>query len=234
MIGRLVAALVLAGAAVAAPEGRRMLGDDEAGDWQAVGRLNVAGRSFCTAVLVGPETVLTAAHCLVHPVTRSVARPDSIHFVAGYRLGQFAAHRQAEAVMLAPGFDPARSAARQDLRADTAFLRLDAPIRDVTPIEIGRPVRPGEAVTVVSYARDRPEAASVDDGCTVAELRAGLARLDCPALHGMSGAAVLTRAEGAFRVGAVIVATLGEGGGGSALAAIPLGETAAAGDRRAP
>jgi V8-like Glu-specific endopeptidase len=55
--------------------------------WRAVGKLQVASlniRQFCTATLVGPSMVLTAAHCAFNPphaavlVPRLVAFPDRL------------------------------------------------------------------------------------------------------------------------------------------------------------
>lgn len=32
--------------------------------WRAIGRINLAGRGYCTATLIARDVVLTAAHCL--------------------------------------------------------------------------------------------------------------------------------------------------------------------------
>src|SRR6056297_2725282 len=60
--------------------------------WLAVGRLNVTGQGFCTATLVAPDLVLIAAHCLVDKRTGRVVTPDRVHFLAGYRTGQYVGH----------------------------------------------------------------------------------------------------------------------------------------------
>ena len=38
-------------------------GNDARG-WEAVGRLDIDGKGFCTGALIAPDLVLTAAHCM--------------------------------------------------------------------------------------------------------------------------------------------------------------------------
>ena len=52
--------------------------------WSAVGRVNAAGRGHCSGALVGPDLVVTAAHCLYNRRAGRWLPPGALHFVAGH------------------------------------------------------------------------------------------------------------------------------------------------------
>lgn len=186
---------------------RRILADETA--FQAVGRLNVAGSGFCTATLVAPDRVLTAAHCLFIKRTGARARPDRLHFLAGYRKGAYRAHRVAAAAVLHPdyAFDARRSLA--GAAADIAVLTLETPIpaAEATPIPIaggGPAPAPGAPLTTISYARDRPELPSIERGCAILGVERGAVLSDCDVNQGASGGPMLAQSgDGGWRLVAV-------------------------------
>ncbi len=124
----LAAALLVASVAGGQAQERRMLEADEAGAYRGVGRLNVAGTRFCTATLIAPDVIVTAAHCLYHPVSHARVPESEMTFVAGLRLGETAAVRKVAAAVTQPDFTFAGIADSAGVRADLAVLKLVRPV----------------------------------------------------------------------------------------------------------
>src|SRR4051812_29650311 len=78
--------------------------DVDVAPWRAVVRVQTEIGGACTGALVGPRTVLTAAHCVFAPGTGARLRPGSIHVLVGYERGRYAGHGRATLVVTGPGF----------------------------------------------------------------------------------------------------------------------------------
>ncbi len=208
-----IAALVTLAGAAAAQE-RRMLDADEAVPFRGVGRLNVAGARFCTATLVAPDEALTAAHCLFHPRTRAPVPASELRFVAGLRLGETAAVRRVAEAAVHPDFRFDGAADLAGVQADLALLRLARPVPAdaATPIGPGGFAPDGGPLTIVSYARDRAQAPSIEAPCGVVATFGAGAALDCTVNFGASGAPVLQgEGAGVHLVGVVSAMGLADG-----------------------
>lgn len=183
-------------------------GNDSRG-WEAVGRLNIAGRAFCTGALIAPDLVLTAAHCMFDPDTgRSFAAKD-IEFLAGWRNGRANAVASVRRAIPHPKFEYKGNDRTVRVAYDVALLELQRPIRksSVTPFETGVRPRKGATVGVVSYGRGREKSASLQESCRVLARRSGTLVLSCDVQFGSSGAPIFTISEdGTARIVSVVSA----------------------------
>lgn len=195
---------------VGADDPRRPV-DVRAEPWRALGRVQLEVGGRCTGVLVGPRTVLTAAHCLFGPRSRQLVRPASVHFLLGYHLGEWAAKARVTAFTLGEGFALDRdSPYGGPLGADWALLTLDTPLGEGRALRLRRAMPPaGTELMLAGYQQDRPEALLADTGCRVLGMSRGAKNLPllvhgCAGTRGTSGAPVLARAaDGKWEVAGV-------------------------------
>jgi protease YdgD len=208
---------VLLAAATAAPaqapgdSALRVLAPGSAeASWGAVGRLNIAARGFCTATLIARDRVLTAAHCLFDDETGARIEDAALEFLAGWRIGHAEAIRGIRRAAVAPGFRMRDEGSLVRVAQDLAVLELDRPIdlpaARPLPLAAHQP-EAGDAVAVVSYARGREGAPSLQDRCTVLDrTREGVLVMTCAVDSGASGAPVVAVDRGVARIVSVISA----------------------------
>ncbi len=168
--------------------------------WLGWGQAPVAGSASCSAVLVGPDLVVTAAHCLIDPATGDPVDAGAMTFAAGLSGSRAVARRQGLAVIALPepqGWPPGLG---------LALLRLVRPIPAASahPLPLTGDL-PDNLVTV-GYPRTAPDRAAIQTGCRVTLREPQGFGLGCDAVSGFSGGAVLAATGAGWALAGVMVA----------------------------
>lgn len=200
---------IFAGAVEAQDQGLRSLENGvDASPWEAVGRLDIGGSGFCTGALIEADLVLTAAHCLYDKATGAVADHTQIEFLAGWRNGRASAYRRVKMAAIHPDYVYDGDVSSDRVRNDLALLKLDHPIQNTTVKPFDTAARPGrgDRVGVVSYARDRSEAPSLQEVCEVLGHQDGVLLTSCSVDFGASGAPIFSFGAGTAQIVSVVSA----------------------------
>lgn len=225
-IATIALALCLWGPAQAQAQESGLIGlqtADEARGWNAVGKLLMGDTGFCTGALIAPDLVLTAAHCLYDRKTGARTPDDLITFQAGWRNGRAEAYRGVRRAVAHPDYLYSGAGELDRVAFDLALIELDQPILLPQLAPYATDIRPGtgSAVSVVSYAKDRSDVPSIEEGCAVLAADAEALVLTCDIDFGSSGAPVFALRDGQVRVVSVISAKA-EFAGRKVALAVPL------------
>jgi protease YdgD len=219
--------LLVAAPALAQPASRPGLGAEEArrpvavaqAPWSSLVRVQTDAGTRCSGVLLAPDRVLTAAHCLVAPATGRVVQPGRVHALLGYDRGEYRAHAVGRSLRLGPGFDPA---SRGPIGADWAVLRLATPLPGPA-LPLAPLPAAGTSAMLGGWQQDRAHALLADTACRVeARLRdaAGrvLLRHDCAGTRGSSGGPLLVRHGDGWAIAGIAAGAVPQARGGIAVA----------------
>lgn len=166
-------------------------GEDSRG-WNAVARLELAGKGFCTGALIAEDQVLTAAHCLYDETTGAPLDPTGIEVQIGLRNGRAEAYRSVRRAVIHPEYTYTARPSPGRVRHDLALIELHHPVRNpaIAPYATAPHVGKGTEVAVVSYARGREEQPSLEETCAVTAQTEGVLVMSCQAEFGASGAPI--------------------------------------------
>ncbi|MDA0952479.1 MAG: trypsin-like serine protease [Proteobacteria bacterium] len=185
--------------------------------WSAVVKVNRRTGGFCTGVLVAPDKVLTAAHCLWLSRTDHWLTPDVLHVVVNYRRGDWTDDAPVLSYVMGP--DPAlpRAGDNAALALDWAVLTLAKPLG--APIPLAAPgtdtAGPGEAMMQAGFSQDARHVPTMNRDCrNIGPVRGGRLFLhDCDAVNGDSGSPLMIAApDGNVRLVGIHSATVNQGG----------------------
>jgi protease YdgD len=162
---------------------------------------------------------LTAAHCLFNRATSRFLQPDALHFLLGYKGGEYRSHARVASYVLGPNYKP--DEVSKSILVDWAILMLTEPLAEsITPFTLAEnPSVPGERIMVGGFSQRYPFKMTADTDCAVrAVLPTGLIVHDCAVMHGVSGAPLLVGTGKDVKVAGVHVATGGPAGSIAAFA----------------
>jgi protease YdgD len=194
--------------------------------WYVIGKLRVTGQQSCTATLVGPNTIITAAHCIYNRKTKAYFQPSDIHFLAGAQQKTLVAQSVATSYTVATKHLPEGQFDEKALLTDWALVTLKEPIGCMLgALKIAAPEQATKhKLMTAGYPMSDSSQLNAATQCLFAlpPKRGSMIRLkNCALEHGDSGAALLATHDKKTRIIGVISAGTNDSKGRYRTFAVP-------------
>jgi protease YdgD len=214
----------------------RQLNNNDEYPWSAIGRVNIRPGGFCTGTIIAKNKVLTAAHCLWNKRTNTWFPPQSLHFVAGYRKGNYLRASAVISIRASKNFRHETTPTLINSGADFAVLTLEKYIgKSVGIIKISTKTivnkraykEASNDITQAGYSQDKAHILTIDRDCSIINLalEKNILFHNCDAVAGDSGSPILKIIEGQHQLIAVHVGNVEYRGSRAGLAVVPTGVT---------
>lgn len=188
----------------------RVWPDSAAMPWRMIGRLTFVSGGHCSGAMVGPDVVLTAAHCLYGgegPGTWD----QPLEFIAGAAGAEYVARARVIGYYHAPEFEIGRYEDTSEIDGfDWAFLQLDAPIGNETgwmqlePLgvaELEDGLAGGFTLMQAGYSADATAFLSANLACPLVQVFDDNTFFhECDTMEGDSGSPIFVRDGWGYRV----------------------------------
>src|SRR5215831_18462926 len=127
-IAKALLALGLTGASLSAALGHDPIDvNADVFPWSSVGKIYNSARSSCTGSLIATDKILTAAHCLFNRSTHRFLQAESLHFLLGYKGGEYRTHVRIARYLIGPDYSPEDATGASSILADWAILSFTDP-----------------------------------------------------------------------------------------------------------